>query len=173
MRDIVSDEAVLGDTPRLNGTRIGVVHIYRQTPSTGQPARTGSPSRSTRVWCPATSAIWSGATIRTTHERSGTERAVLSHTSPDSQTTVVFGSGGVRGRRSDEDGHAVQGESHQVQLAVVASVWLGLGGCTSTVRKKAQRSQGDPGENSTSTGSGHRPGTTTGFKYPSDDCTNR
>ena len=30
MRDIVSDEAILGGTPRLDGTRIGVVHVYRQ-----------------------------------------------------------------------------------------------------------------------------------------------
>jgi len=30
MREIVSDEAVLGGAPRLDGTRIGVTHIYRQ-----------------------------------------------------------------------------------------------------------------------------------------------
>ena len=30
MKEIVSDEAVLGGIPRLDGTRIGVVHIYRQ-----------------------------------------------------------------------------------------------------------------------------------------------
>lgn len=30
MREIVSDEDVLGGAPRLDGTRIGVLHIYRQ-----------------------------------------------------------------------------------------------------------------------------------------------
>jgi uncharacterized protein (DUF433 family) len=30
MREVVSDEAVLGGSPRLAGTRIGVLHIYRQ-----------------------------------------------------------------------------------------------------------------------------------------------
>jgi uncharacterized protein (DUF433 family) len=30
MRDIVSDEDVLGGAPRLAGTRIGVLHVYRQ-----------------------------------------------------------------------------------------------------------------------------------------------
>jgi uncharacterized protein (DUF433 family) len=30
MREIVSDESVLGGNPRLGGTRIGVLHVYRQ-----------------------------------------------------------------------------------------------------------------------------------------------
>lgn len=30
MREIVSDEDVLGGAPRLDGTRIGVLHVYRQ-----------------------------------------------------------------------------------------------------------------------------------------------
>ena len=31
MREIVSDEDVLGDDPRIDGTRIGVLHIYRES----------------------------------------------------------------------------------------------------------------------------------------------
>jgi len=30
MREIVTDEEVLGGSPRLAGTRIGVIHVYRQ-----------------------------------------------------------------------------------------------------------------------------------------------
>jgi uncharacterized protein (DUF433 family) len=30
MREIVSDDDVLGESPRLQGTRIGVLHVYEQ-----------------------------------------------------------------------------------------------------------------------------------------------
>ena len=37
MRQIVSDEDVLGGAPRLEGTRIGVLHIYRQYRADASP----------------------------------------------------------------------------------------------------------------------------------------
>lgn len=37
MRDIVSDDDVLGGAPRLAGTRIGVLHVYRQYQDEASP----------------------------------------------------------------------------------------------------------------------------------------
>jgi uncharacterized protein (DUF433 family) len=37
VKDIVSDEDVLGNSPRLEGTRIGVLHIYRQYENGASP----------------------------------------------------------------------------------------------------------------------------------------
>jgi uncharacterized protein (DUF433 family) len=37
MKDIVSDDDVLGGTPRLAGTRVGVVHVYRQYQNGSSP----------------------------------------------------------------------------------------------------------------------------------------
>ena len=42
MRDIVSEEGVLGGSPRLDGTRIGVVHIYRQYQNGSSPEEIAS-----------------------------------------------------------------------------------------------------------------------------------
>ena len=42
MREIVSDEDVLGGKPRLSGTRIGVLHIYRQYQSGVSPEEIAS-----------------------------------------------------------------------------------------------------------------------------------
>lgn len=42
MKEIVSDEDVLGGAPRLAGTRVGVVHVYRQYQNGSSPEEVAS-----------------------------------------------------------------------------------------------------------------------------------
>lgn len=42
MKEIVSDDGVLGGAPRLAGTRVGVVHVYRQYQNGSSPEEVAS-----------------------------------------------------------------------------------------------------------------------------------
>lgn len=42
MKEIVSDEDVLGGAPRLAGTRVGVLHVYRQYQDGASPEEVAS-----------------------------------------------------------------------------------------------------------------------------------
>jgi len=42
VKEIVSDEDVLGGAPRLAGTRVGVVHVYRQYQNGSSPEEVAS-----------------------------------------------------------------------------------------------------------------------------------